>query len=242
MFRGHVGGSGAKRASAGMRRKSGVTRASGMTGPDAGHLGTVRTMPDVGHLGAARMAPDANGSPISRGRRRRKGCFPTRRGHGRCGACWPTRASARCWRRRGLRDRLGCGRPSRRICGAFAAWRCIPTRSWSVPVPSRFMACSCSCSVVIWRTVWKTPAIRGLRASTSRTTWRCGRSLSMGKGRSWRRSSVPASTCCTARRRTSFPPVSRCQCRAGARCWNGPRVGLPRPRTVQRLGRFAVGA
>lgn len=60
---------------------------------------------------------------------RRKGCFPTRRGHGRCGACWPTRASARCWRRRGLRDRLGCGRPSRRICGAFAAWRCIPTRS-----------------------------------------------------------------------------------------------------------------
>ena len=47
-----------------------------MTGPNAGHLGTARTMPDVGHLGAARMAPDANGSPISRGRRRREGVFP----------------------------------------------------------------------------------------------------------------------------------------------------------------------
>ena len=63
-----------------------------------------------------------------------------------------------------------------------------------------------------------------------------------GAGR-WRFSSALASTCCIAPLRTSFPPASRCRCRAGARWWNGltaPRKSqraLPAPRVSDGLSR-----
>ena len=64
MFRGRVGFRG-EASLCGNATKIRATRASGMTGPNAGHLERSKRC-RMGHLGAARMAPDANGSPISR--------------------------------------------------------------------------------------------------------------------------------------------------------------------------------
>ena len=174
----------------------------------------------------------ANGSPTSRGRRRRKGCFPTRRGRGRCGACWPTRASARCWRPSGPQ---GSPRLRAAIAAHLRGFRGMEVHPDQIVIGSGAQSLYGLLVQLLGRDLAygvEDPGYPRLaRIPTGRTTWRCGRSPSTGKGpvvggaraRPHRRAALHAL-------RTSFPPASRCRCRAGARWWNGPTA----PRRSQR--------